>query len=334
MTGPGGAITNVQRKLREWTRHIARTGFLDLNPDAGAAILLAGSGRSGTTWVSDIINYDNRLRYLFEPFFGREVPAFRHFATRQYLRPECDDPRYLDPVRRVLTGRIRNRWVDNLNRRVVSRRRLVKDIRGCLLLAWIHRHFPEVPIVYLLRHPCAVAVSMGKMGWHPNLERLYLSQPELVEDYLAPYLDVIRSSSTPFEDRIVHWCVENFVALRQLDPAASHLCFYESFCTDPETECRRLFAYLGEPLDERAMAAITRPSALSRKDSAIRTGSDLLNSWKREVSEEERQTALHFLRAFGLDGIYSEESLPSPQAARALLGAGPVAGARVGSREP
>ena len=36
-------------------------------------ILIAGTGRSGTTWLSDTINYKNQFRYIFEPLHSNKV---------------------------------------------------------------------------------------------------------------------------------------------------------------------------------------------------------------------------------------------------------------------
>jgi len=124
--------------------------FLDLGGGPEDCILLAGSGRSGTTWVGDVLNYENEYRTLFEPFWKRKVPLVAHFRARQYLAPGCTDPAYLEPARRILSGRIRNAFVDSLNTKWIARKRLVKDIRVNLMLGWFHARFPATPIVLLL----------------------------------------------------------------------------------------------------------------------------------------------------------------------------------------
>ena len=37
------------------------------NHDYRNTIVLAGSGRGGTTWIAEIINYANEYRFIFEP---------------------------------------------------------------------------------------------------------------------------------------------------------------------------------------------------------------------------------------------------------------------------
>ena len=41
------------------------------------AIWLVGEARSGTTWVSDLINWDKRYREMFEPFHPTFSEKFR-----------------------------------------------------------------------------------------------------------------------------------------------------------------------------------------------------------------------------------------------------------------
>ena len=53
--------------------------YVDLEKgDHRSSVFLAGSGRSGTTWLSEIINHRRGYRYVFEPFNPREVGLFGH----------------------------------------------------------------------------------------------------------------------------------------------------------------------------------------------------------------------------------------------------------------
>jgi hypothetical protein len=137
----------------------------ELNHDHENAVFLAGVGRSGTTWIANIINYNREYRFIHEPFNPNRVRLVRAFQYKQYLRPENREPRYLEPAKAVLSGRMRNRWTDTANKKIFARKRLIKDIRANLLLKWIHSNFPGIPIILLFRHPCAVANSWMKLGW-------------------------------------------------------------------------------------------------------------------------------------------------------------------------
>jgi hypothetical protein len=282
------------------------------------SVFLAGSGRSGTTWVAGIINHRKRYRLVFEPFHPGRVDLCEHFRRKQYLRPDDRREEYLGPAREILAGRIRDPWTDRFNTRLVARRRLIKDIRANLLLGWMRANFPEVPVVLLLRHPCAVAASRLALGWKDNLWET-MDQEDLVEDFLLPMEDGIRASRGAFERHVYSWCIENYVPLRQFGPGEIHLAFYENFLSCPEDEIRRLFAFLREDFDGRVFRALRRPSPLSRKGESPST-----EAWRHHVTDAQLERSAEILGLFGLDRVYGEGAMPDPSGARALM----VGGAR------
>ena len=83
----------IEMKTRSILKKIIyRVNFLPLDfgePDI--SIILAGMGRSGTTWAGNIINYDQSYRILFEPFLPARVKEAKGFEYLQYLNPDCDN---------------------------------------------------------------------------------------------------------------------------------------------------------------------------------------------------------------------------------------------------
>ena len=94
------------------------------------AVLLAGSGRSGTTWIAQLISSRGGWRLMFEPFHSRQIDLLSDWNYRQYLRPGDRDDRFVEPAARILTGKLRHPWVDRFNPSLLARRRLVKEIRA------------------------------------------------------------------------------------------------------------------------------------------------------------------------------------------------------------
>ena len=270
---------------------------------------MGGVGRSGTTWVSDVINAHNQYRLMFEPFFPQKVAVCRNFRYRQYLRPNDSNPDLKSAARTILTGRVRNRWIDQYNKCFIAKKRLIKDIRANLMLKWIHVNFPDLRIVVLMRHPCAVATSKLKSGWGTHLDE-FLNQPELMTDHLSPFRNTIESAKDDFEKHIILWCVENYVPLRQFAPGEVHYTLYERLCVEPEMEYERLFGFLGRALDKKHLAAVRRPSVMSQKNSAIVKGESLVDSWRKFIDPAQAQKASDLLSLFGLSAIYDARSMP------------------------
>ena len=312
-------LLDSARKVRKRLVGAWRQIHIDADPDVRNTVFLAGSGRGGTTWIAELINYDNAYRFIFEPFFARHVPLCRSFRNRQYLRPDNADPAFLDPATRILSGRFRNGWADYYNRRVVSDKRLVKEIRANLFLKWIHSHFPSIPIVLLFRHPMAVAASRLHHQWNNDVAD-FLRQKSLMADFLEPFRDLMASVEDPFAIHVLQWCIENYVPLRQFRRGEIHLAFYESFSADPEAEISRLFAYLRRPVTDRVFERLERPSSMTW----MRPGDEKpkrreIDAWRPWVSADRVQKALEILRRFALDRVYDDASLPQAEAPETLL---------------
>jgi hypothetical protein len=283
--------------------------FMDRG-DLRRTLLVVGSGRSGTTWVHEIINWRHRRRLMFEPFDARRVPLLAGWHYYQYIRPGCRDPAFVGPAERILSGRIRHPWIDQFNRRMLASSRLIKDIRLHLALGWIHSLWPEIRIVLLLRHPCAVAHSSLAVGWDADLG-IFLRQEELMADFLAPFRERLESAADVFDRHVLTWCVANYVPLCQFAAGGLHVVFYEDLCLQPLPAARALLTAVGEPFRASALARmLRRPSAVSRRASAVHTGESPVHAWRRHVSAEQTRRALERLRAFGLDRVYGEDSAP------------------------
>jgi hypothetical protein len=287
----------------------------------GDALFLAGTGRSGTGWVANIINYDNRYRYLYEPFSPKVIDTVAEFTWGLYIRPDDDSRRYVEPARWLLEGKVGHYpKLDRANHRIFATKRLLKETRGNLWLKWLHERFPEVKIVLLMRHPCAAVNSRIKRG---NLVLFdpFLQQPALMEDHLAPFKGAIERAkdAEEFEQRIFMWCINYYVPLRQFAPGEIHIAYYENFAEYPKEEVDRLFKFTGEPYDDRVMEAIKKPSEVTRPDAAIITGRSIVSHWQEEVGPERTRRAIDVLRQFGLDKIYDEDPMPKVDGAAAVM---------------
>ncbi|HYK52161.1 MAG TPA: hypothetical protein VEV38_01350, partial [Candidatus Eremiobacteraceae bacterium] len=133
-----------------------------------------------------------------------------------------------------------------------------------------------------------------------------------------------------FEQRMAVWCIQNYVPMRQFKPGEIHLAFYEDFCIDPVESLRKLFAYIGEPTDDRTMMrALSKMNAPSSTvhgrtmgeiaGSGRIDGMKQVSKWQGRATEEQIATADRFLKAFGMDALYTvTDPLPKQGGSLAL----------------
>ena len=285
--------------------------YLNPKPDLGNSILVAGTARSGTTWLGDLIASQIPSRILFEPFNPDLVSDYRHFPYFQYMRPGTENPEFYAFAQKVFTGEIRNGWIDRHNERLISKVRLVKEIRANLALKWLNENFPEIPIIFIVRHPCAVVLSRMELGWATDRDiEPFLSQPQLVEDYLCPYMDLIRSAVNSEEKHAVIWSVSNLVPLKQFSSGELKVVYYEDLCTQLEIELEGVFEAIGYKYSGLLFASTHQPSQTTRRASAIVTGTNKIENWMKKLSRAQIDNILQVVQAFGLDHLYGDSTLP------------------------
>ena len=279
-----------------------------------------GDGRSGTTWVSDLVNWDERYREMFEPFHPGLVRGMREMRPQQYIRPDDAGHRFLRRAAGVFSGRLCTPSTDHANWRLSYRGLLIKDIFANLLACWASRQFPAVKPVLLIRNPFAVALSKFKRrNWHWLTDPCELLRQEtLVHDHLQPFEDVIRGVGDDFILRqVLIWAVLHYVPLRQFEPGRLCIVFYEDLVRHPERELSRLFRYLkpdaADSMVQGALKIVARPSRVTMGEKKTAGGPWPVGRWRKEVSAQQLREGLEILAHFGLDQLYGDDATPRPE---------------------
>jgi hypothetical protein len=320
---------NPQVIRRRWRRVTStRTSFVERNHDTANTLMLASSGRSGSTWLAEVIVETFSCRMIFEPLRRDSVRLSAKVLWGAYAEPDNVDPVMARVMQRVLSGRIRNQWTDQYNRFRLPRRRLVKEIRATNLLPWLHFQYPEMPIVYLLRHPVAVGWSAAELGWDPVLEE-FQEHKLLMEGPLAPWREVIAREGADgdlFHRHVLRWCMENIVPMTQLAPGSVHVVFYEDLVVDPYGELRRLAGYLGRfqggawAFDPAPQPTVDRLSKSNFRKTPLMPAEERLQSWVGHVPQSSVDRAVALVAEFGLDRLYGASVRPRLTADEVLLG--------------
>jgi hypothetical protein len=183
---------NIKEIIKKLNRRVRREIFSRFYLDLGKEddfIFVSGSGRSGTTWFADALSQLFDYRLIFEPFWHLhiEVNGVKDFFHHRYISVKNNN--YNNHLRYVISGKYKNVRTNMHNRYGPYRGRVIKDICANLFIEKILQIFPQAPIVFIIRHPCAVVLSRLKKrnwsapwGWHAYL---FNDQRDLIEEFFG-----------------------------------------------------------------------------------------------------------------------------------------------------
>lgn len=305
-------------------RQSLRSGILSVNywlKQYKHVTWLIGDGRSGTTWIANLINHNKYYREVFEPFHPWLNPRMSHLSANQYFRSNAEFTELKLEAEYIFTGKLHDTRCDEGNRRILYKGLLVKDIFANLLAHWTCNNFPEIKPILLVRNPFSVALSkQKKCDWHWMTEPVdFLKQTDLIEDYLSEYVDLIHQVSEKkdyIQNQILIWCIVNIVPLNQFSHSNNSgkklkILFYEHVYNEPQQEMKSVFKYLGWPeLNteiELPDAVIHRPSKVVGKSSNIISGTSPISEWRNELDSYQIDAGYNILSLFGFDKVYAED---------------------------
>jgi len=232
------------------------TGTLD-------PVLVLGFGRSGTTWISDIISRTTGQLVLFEPFHPSVTD---HAADISYGPLDESTARIaLELVTGVLTGDNQRPWllrnhipfrVEDMQedfQQLLWRECEVlgfKEIRANFDVAWLGEHVSR-RIVFIVRHPYGVVASIRQrsnfweFGW-PGTFELMMSKTILADAFdgtaLAELRPQARSARSDAERIALMWTATHLVALPQLRELGLPVHNYADFIAEPFNASRKLLS--------------------------------------------------------------------------------------------
>ena len=313
-----------------------------------APIIIAGSGRSATTWVLDAIANANNLRTIFEPLHPIGVPAAKPFANR-YVRDDANEPEQKLFLDKVFSGMFKSLWAnyrvrpDRLHftycqsmslkhklgslksnykklaihycryHKVKSGNLIVKFIRANLMLGWLSRNY-SAKILFIVRHPCAVVHSKIRLGgpdWeHEALLQQYFQDKQLVEDYLHKYKDLLKRPLSPIAGHTAIWCIENALPIHNAGSRGLCVVFYEDLIVNSDAEWERII----ESLDLKHVPAkdiLIEPSQQTSKETKNKLlDNTQVSGWMKSFNEEQLAEINKILKIFEVSIYNAFDPMP------------------------
>jgi len=237
--------------------------------------LVLSMPRSGSSWVGETLGHAPNALYLREPISQRHLSHCRRTGREPTVvfdvDPATASPVYAQAAQVAFLGLplfppyvVKNPRQWGLGSRA-SRRLVIKEVnpRACAWLVGLYQ--PRV--IFLVRHPAAVALSYARMGWtsrpiHREFGEHLGSAQRQALDSLASYPD------------------RRFLT-------------YEALCADPVGHFRQLFEFADLAWDSEVEAFIQRrtrgggEAILENPYSTARDSQNMIRSWVGHPQDEE-----------------------------------------------
>lgn len=293
-------------------------------------IVLAGSQRSGTTWVLELLRTLRGYKALNEPLLRKQLWKYAEgkddFHERTYLPPGQHAPAQRRYLRRALRGQLGSprRWqfdaesdIGKLIEHGRKRKLVVKFCHVNRMLNWLDEQFQVRGLVLIVRHPCAAISSMLRWehGWNDVSARdkdqkaspLYIRHlPESVQDVFAP---VVERVSTPAEVLAAVWCIDHYLLLTYNTSYPWLMLPYERLMLRGQEELQRLASALKFEVTEDMARLLYKPSSTARGRFEDDTEAQL-SKWKRELTTAQVNGILGVVEDAGLSSIYNDSPKP------------------------
>ncbi|MGF1498175.1 MAG: sulfotransferase [Elainellaceae cyanobacterium] len=295
-----------------------------------------GSARSGSTWLGAIVSSHPEVAYRFEPFHRlkqnpqiraaanpdsteatADIDAIYHallpahplaekppFFTKSYTTPMAAGRSLTWPLaRKVPLGA----W---LFRQCYTPKSLPPVVfKEIGLVHLLTKLVPHIPVIYLMRHPCAVVWSMlrgQEQSLMPSDRRQYLQKilqqrrPDLMDEFQG------HEDRSAAEQEALLWRIDTEAALDQIQSQPNGLLvLYEDLVEQPLVVAARIFRHLGLPLsaesrmfiEESTLQASASPAqrgevGIDRYFTVFRDPKAACNKWKHQMPVEMRDRVM------------------------------------------
>ena len=255
-------------------------------------IIIVGTARSGTSWLSETIAWQKRYRMLYEP--EHETRTKKGYLLVdlwiETINASKDLQHYL---RQIFNNRVNSDWIaQNSNRKFkrhlwpfLPKKYVIKFVRANLSAKFINDKY-KIPVIHIIRNPYDVIISQQRANfpWLIDLSH-FANQKKLVALIKDKFdFDITNfEKHTHIEKLTIRWCIENVIPLEVLEPYQYHskVIKYEELIVDVKVFknlCHQFDLEPSSDIDE----IYRRPSSKTHKNSTIRTKKKRVVAWTNE----------------------------------------------------
>ncbi|WAJ70701.1 sulfotransferase [Catenovulum adriaticum] len=322
--------------------------------------LLVGMPRSGTTWLAKGVDRQKNTIYFHEPdseekinipHFIEDTEVENHIDTvRQYL-PGIINNKSLKVIGRlpfypkeklssialntnkakIYLAKIANSLFKKINIKKASislpksQDNVIfwKSIESPARLNVLAQANPEMPIAYVVRHPCGVinselrGISSHEFGDNLPIYQAFGLMEELVNSSVGKALNFDMDqfkALTPAQRLAVRWLIYNEKALNDVKNNDNiKLFIYEDICSDPKREFKKIYDHLGLK-DNGEIEQYVLETTSSETETYYSIQKDPLHSamkWRKQLPAEDQLAIQDILKGTRSYQLFEQYNTPS-----------------------
>jgi len=281
------------------------------NINMSKVLIIAGSPRSGTTWLGDLISNIPKSIVLFEPLHLDKYPRAKEyeFEWRTYINSNSDNPKAKEFFEDLFNCRFVNSWITRevpVSNLFDIQYFIFKFVRANMLIDWLNNNFYIKKPVFIIRHPCAVVSSQLRLKQFSKVGNAIMSN-NYYEDFPLNK-DKIKKYKKSEEILAARWCQENYVPLIN-NNSSILLVTYENLLNNPEEEIKKIFNKWKIEIPKHIYNMFSISSSTTHRDIDHNDKFSILSRWQNELEKTQKINILNVVKDFGMD-FYTEELEP------------------------
>ncbi len=212
-------------------------------------IVIAGSGRSGTTWVAETLSSKPNITLIHEPLKNtnsRRIQKIGFTGWGQHI-PENENwneaKKFFDDL--LSGGELNPNYFLGIPLKNIAdtERWLVKFVRAPFMLNWLTVNYDLIPPVYIIRNPYAVISSQlrhgnfGKKGEFNATKQSSIPEFEHYNEFYQEHFALTPEVRNDTESVALHWCIQNKYVLTHPNAHKNwKIKYYEDLVMNPLEE--------------------------------------------------------------------------------------------------